>query len=897
MADIVRTSDFYSFEAVRERISARLGTGEWPNIKNTDLGQRLINHGANIVFQESVAFFTALEQFFLETCTETGYAEAIAKNFGVVPQTFKSSQITVTMQFASDRSFDAHDLVIVFDETRFYNIKSESFIGGEDKTITLYEGRIVRQASQVYSPPGKQWTYSQLPAPILRTIGEQNVQRYLVIPSNAFIPSVVVSVAGNETSQPITWTLVDSWFGYSEYDRIFLIEKDYVGRYRIVFGDGEFGASYPLSEIVNLRYLVSSGSNVSIANFSQYAIYEQDYYDITSQVTIPAGGISALSLGRNDIDLDDLKQSVYAKQTAYQRLVRVEDYVNYLNSRDDVLDSVVISERDSNPPNIEMFNVLLFSVKPMGPTSPVNLGDIQNYVSRYGIQTVEFRHTPMEQVKFNVRVELSPMSGYTASSLITSAQSILDDTYAWLNLGFKATITANKVMSDIIGIEGIDFTRFTAEVEAVHTDTTDGVCSFDFADNEVISLLYPPVRYGVSLYSPAFSGVPNLRVKDDGNGVILGFFAGTERFASFSPPGRSTVTSTGVIFHTEGGVDSVRVINANTLSGAVSSVDITENATSLDYDKANNVLYALDVVTPASSVALRSYKLNANQLDPTHPSFVQKQENLSLSVTSSLAIPAGVLSGASGLPVIRYFEGYVYILVNRTAAAARLFRVAVSSDGTIATDYDTVYAYKTLNSYTYTDMVPVKGQYGTSENVMWFVNPTQVELIDSFDLVSSNTLRNFSTLSSYVAIAADVNKDLYISRTNGDLVKLYGMYKGGTPSTKTLGTAATSVGDILVFGSPSQSYKLYIFDRTTKLLNYIYTNVDGQTAVYRAGFSGSSTAVDSIKRAATVDYLAATVTFTEAITDGELGYQVQGGVALTGVRVAVANRITVSEKS
>ncbi len=897
MADIVRTSDFYEIAAIKDRLAAKLNSGEWPNIKNTDLGQALLAFGANVVNQEALAFFTAMEQMFLSTCTEQGYMEAIAKNYGIVAETYQSAHINVAMRFSADKTFDPHDLCVSFGDFRFYNIDTLTFTSGVEQTVVLYEGTVVRQSSVIHTPPGKQWTYSQLPAAVTRTLGSQNLQRYLIIPKAAYVPSISVSVAANTTAQTLYWQRVDNWFGYGEYDRIYVIEKDYVGRYWVVFGDGEFGASYPLDQVVNLRYLISNGSNAEISDFSDYVVFEQDYYDITGSVYIPEGGISSLTAGSDAVDIVSLREAIYNKQSSYQRLVRIDDYRSYLNSRTDVLDSVVLSERDINPPNQEMFNVLLYSVKPLTESSSVNIGEIQNYVAKYGLQTVEFRYTPVEFVKFNIWLQLSALSGYNASSLLASASSVLNSTYSWDSIGFNEIINSQKVMSEMLSIEGIDFTRFVSTVEAVYTDAANGQSEFDFGDTSVALLPFYPKRYGLALTSAEFAGVPNNRCFDDGNGVILGDFAGQEAFSAFATgsTGVTAMTGTGVMLICNG-TASLRIMDTLRSSGAVSTVTMSHAISVVHYDSGNDIIYGL---TFGATPVLRSWHLNRSQVTQENPAYLQKQESPSLTLTDSVNLSTTITTGMSRLVGCKYFNGYVYILVNYTTGVSRLYRYSAAADGTLGDTYDTAYGAVNLLDRDYSDFEIVKSQYGDATNTVWAVHAAGLDIVDDFD-TSPETPRLVHADTGGLALTAGRNHEVYYGTSGSEVVRVYGLARGGTPQTTTLTTAANgSVLDLEYFLDPNDPLatgRLHFVNLGNNTISKIASETESQTPTLRAGQAGVTAAADSIYRAATVDYLAPSVTFSTPVSGCTLAYQVDGDLSTFGMQLAVANVINVSEK-
>ena len=111
--------DYYSVDEIVARLQPVLGSDEWEQLKATDLGQSLLRTGANIVHQDAMAFFIGLNEFFLSTNTMSGYLEEIAKSNGVIPETYQSANLTITLYSNSEaKSYAPMDFSFSFGGTR-----------------------------------------------------------------------------------------------------------------------------------------------------------------------------------------------------------------------------------------------------------------------------------------------------------------------------------------------------------------------------------------------------------------------------------------------------------------------------------------------------------------------------------------------------------------------------------------------------------------------------------------------------------------------------------------------------------------------------------------------------------------------------------------------------------
>jgi len=194
MSGIFKQKDYYNLSEIEARLANTLSSEEWENIKKTDIGQNLLRVGANIVHLDAMAFFTGLDQMFKSTVTMSGYLEEIAKSKGIVPKTYISANITLSLySLASTRSFLPMDFSVQVGGNTFYNV-GDVTIGQSSNptTLVVYEGSVVREASEAGRPQGSSWTYSQFGAVQSERIGDRVVRKYIILPRETYVDSVIV---------------------------------------------------------------------------------------------------------------------------------------------------------------------------------------------------------------------------------------------------------------------------------------------------------------------------------------------------------------------------------------------------------------------------------------------------------------------------------------------------------------------------------------------------------------------------------------------------------------------------------------------------------------------------------------------------------------------------------
>jgi hypothetical protein len=831
-----KQQEYYSIETIEERLSQALGSDEWNNIKKTDLGQNLLKLGANIVHMDAMAFFTGLDQMFKSTVTLKGYLEEIAKSKGVIPRTYISANLTLSLYSkASIRSFLPMDLSLKVGGKTFYNV-GDTTIGqsGNPATLVMYEGSAVREASEAGRPLGSSWSYTQFKAVQSEKIGDRVVRKFIVLPREVYVDSIIVESSVSWDVPFLRWNQVKTWYGVRQTDRAWKLGKDYLGRYIIEFGDGVYGREYPTSEIVGVRYVLSGGSGVEIDDYTNLKLYNQDVNEVTGDFVL--GGVSNVVDGQSEVNTTDLHLEIEAADNTRDSLITEDDHQNYLEGRADVLYASVKAERHANPPNLEYFNTVKYAIKPNADGGTFNDADIQLYLGKNGLKTVEYASTQVKRANFNVVIAFSSLAGYTASGIQSQIQSIVETDLSWSGLGFNETISEERIYSLIKDIEGLDVSSVEISVEYIYTNELTGGVEFNFNSGDVIPLRFYPRRFRLYMDSDIF--IEGVTARDNGLGYLYGDVEGRERFnwsATGLPANSFTV---GDLMLMGQGTNKFSLVDLRKSVGGVSTIEFLSTPTASCWcDRYNEILTVESV--GSGNYRIRSYAFPDSFLDMEGFNYVQLSSNYAytgVTKESPLTHPTGTTTPAA----VTYFDSYVYIAWNVTSGNKRLYRYRIMNGAIEAADstYNSI-GYLELSSKEIRSITSMDNAFSDGANVLAIAtggttNQSGMDVVLDFDIADEcvfeqdffrASIEGQYTLGMGWFGTAFVAGSLYAIMNGADtggvsvMVKLYSMNADGTCVIKVLSddsiTGLTNIvysifnAEANVFGFSVDEYNLY----------------------------------------------------------------------------------------
>lgn len=899
MADY-KQQDYYDIDAIEARLNNALGSDAWANVKKTDLGQNLIKFAANAIHMDAMAFFIGLNQMFKSTVTMAGYAEELAKSKGVIPRTYISASVSVTISAKSgSRTFQPLNLSIRVGGYNFYNIQDLT-IDTTPQTIVLYEGGVVREATVNGKPTGSAWSYNKMKAVQNILVGDSIIRKYILLPRDVYVDSIMVE-SGITFATPFTrWSKVTTWYDSATNDRVWKLEKDVLGRYKVEFGDGVYGKVFPTDEIVGIRYLLSKGAGVVIDDYSGFKLYNQSANDLTSEYNI---AISTVVDGQSEVNIEDLKLEIERAENTRSYLITDSDYVNYLESRYDVLHASVQTERKNNPPNIDYFNTVTYIIKPNTEGSNFNDSEIQAHLNKYGMKTIEFRYAVPRKARFRLTVDFAVLPGYSDAGVSETIITLLENEFSWNNLGFDEMISRERVYSVIKDIQGLDASALTIRTEHVHTNYSTGAIISLFNAGEV-DLVFYPMRFRMYFQVTG----QDVKSKDNGKGALYADKPGTEKFNFVNDDNlcRNTFAFGNMMFLGANGT-IVRLLDLRKTTGGVSNIQIINVLVASCWcDRYNNIL---TIENNTGTYYLRAYAFPADFIDTEGYNYVQLSSTLVYTVADkqlTLTPPSGCTTPA----LVTYFDSYVYVVWNVTTGNKRLYRYRIMSESISAFDvtYNGGSGYLALNDRTYTSMVMV--EVGVSSIVLLILGSNYSGVHSGIDVVVEADIAedcvfesNFFTTDLTAALTGDlswkglstdgVNVYALVDSTTFDtpsLVKLYALSELGTLSVKTLYEDSTVEMYSCAYNSYNAKSEVYAYSGVATKVFVLDYDLTLQNPTQRAGSTSGS--VTSITKILDIDYANMKVTFPNGAL-GVLSYEPEGNLNYTGDLLPILDDLTV----
>ena len=142
---------------------------------------------------------------------------------------------------------------------------------------------------------------------------------------------------------------------------VFFLQEERGGKYQIYFGNNVVGKALPDGAIVNVTYLLTSGTNSNKANnFIALSSAVDSLGEALTNFTITPQ--SAASGGADRESVDNIKFSAAARFSTQNRLITFKDYETYILNNYPNIDSISVWGGEDNEPPV--YGKVFISMKP-----------------------------------------------------------------------------------------------------------------------------------------------------------------------------------------------------------------------------------------------------------------------------------------------------------------------------------------------------------------------------------------------------------------------------------------------------------------------------------------------------------------------------------------------------
>jgi len=310
-----------------------------------------------------------VNEMFLDSAVKRNSAVSIAKHLGYTPASVRGARAVLDVTVVSPTGNPQTLTLPRFTSfTTTINGTGYTFLNTTERTatpigtvytfddVTVIEGEFKNQAF-VSVEPG--------PA-----------EKFEITETDVDTSTLIVSVQKSATDLTTTsYTLIDDITGIVGTSEVFFLQENPFGRYEIYFGDGIVGKKLDVGNIVNIRYLVPSGTDANVSD-----LVTQTFTTTTiggsSNITITT--VSNSSSGADKESITSIKFKAPLINAAKNRAVTAEDYKALITANFSDAESISVWGGEENVPPI--YGKVFISLKPFNGFT-INQDTKQNIIN------------------------------------------------------------------------------------------------------------------------------------------------------------------------------------------------------------------------------------------------------------------------------------------------------------------------------------------------------------------------------------------------------------------------------------------------------------------------------------------------------------------------------------
>lgn len=357
------------FADIRENLKAFLKSQDEfkdYNFEGSGLSVILDVLAYNTHYNALLAHLTANEQF-IDTAVKRSSVVSLAKALGYVPRSTKSAianvNVVVTPTGTPTTTLELPTTTLF---TSSINGTTFNFSVKKSQTVSLSEGKYTFTNVELIEGAKLQQTY---------VVQSDSVSGPFIIPNQAVdLDTVTVTVRETSTSSKLTaFTRVTSVLDAGADSNIFWIEEQASGNYAVIFGDNIIGKSLVVGNVVNISYIVSSGS---LANNAKRFTLSGTVggSSLVSVSLVNAGGAFG---GAERESIDSIRFHAPKFNATRNRAVTAQDYKSLIKSQFPQINSVAVWGGEDNDPPI--YGKVFVSLEPL--ENQFITQDVKNYIA------------------------------------------------------------------------------------------------------------------------------------------------------------------------------------------------------------------------------------------------------------------------------------------------------------------------------------------------------------------------------------------------------------------------------------------------------------------------------------------------------------------------------------
>lgn len=383
-------------------------------------------------------------EMFIDTAQTRRSVVSHAKLLGYTPRSRVCSKAIVNVVFANTSPYNSGTTTLPR-FSRFASTSKDSasyvFVNTETTTVTRSaNGNFIMQNLELKEgqPQGYSFEFNV----------QSNPKQIFELPDYGIDINtlrVQVQVSSQKTTRE-TYVRAEDATEVNSSSLVYYIEENRNGKYQIYFGNNIIGKGLDDGNIVNVTYLVSSGTE---ANGIRSFRLMDEIIGLSSTTTL----VSESSAGAIEESLENIKFVAPKSFISQNRAVTKNDYISLINRKYPYFSAVTVwGGEENNPP---VFGKVFFSAKPLG-NYQITVAEIEhiieNVIKPFSIVTITPEYVAPDYIFLNldVNVVYNPTKTNRTEGQVKSVVRSAIINYANQNLNnFNITYKNSKIVKEI----------------------------------------------------------------------------------------------------------------------------------------------------------------------------------------------------------------------------------------------------------------------------------------------------------------------------------------------------------------------------------------------------------------------------------------------------------------
>ena len=295
-----------------------------------------------------------VNEMFLDSAVKRSSAVSIAKHLGYTPVSARGSVANLDIVVTNPTNLPA---ILTMDRYTPFT----STVDGSTYTFLTTEAKTAVRVGSTYTFADVDVVEGALLSYSYAVADTTPAAKYEIPNEGVDTTTIKVSVQTSASdTTTTTYTLATDITGLDDTSKIYFLEQNPQGKYQIFFGDGVIGISLTAGNIINIQYMVATGSSVNVSSTITQTFTAGGTIGGSSNITTT---VNSNSTGGADVEnITSIKFNAPRVNAAKNRAVTAVDYEALILANYAGAESVSVwGGEDNDPP---YYGRVMISLKP-----------------------------------------------------------------------------------------------------------------------------------------------------------------------------------------------------------------------------------------------------------------------------------------------------------------------------------------------------------------------------------------------------------------------------------------------------------------------------------------------------------------------------------------------------